>query len=336
MKKTLRVGIIGLGVGERHLAAYRKLRACSVVALCDRAKAKRAWAEKKYPKVRVSSRADELLNDKDVDLVSIASFDDDHFEQVLKALRAGKHVFVEKPLCRSRAELRAVKREWTKSRGRLELGSNLVLRAAPLYRWLKKAIAAGEFGRIYAVDGEYLYGRLEKITAGWRRRVKGYSVMLGGGIHLIDLFLWLTGDRPEKVLSTGNSICTEGTPFRYNDYVAATFRTASGLVGRITANFGCVHPHQHVLRIFGTKKTFIYDDAGPRLFSSRSPEERPLRIALSPHPKSKGDLIPEFVSAVLKGGGRRFPAQSFFDGISVAAAFDESLKSKTWEKVRYV
>src|SRR5437879_8574199 len=93
--------------------------------------------------------------------------------------------------------------------------------------------------------------------------------MQGGGVHLVDLMLWLTGQRPRSVTAVGNRICTEGTAFHYHDYVSATFTFASGLVGRITANFGCVHRHQHVLRVFGTKGTFIYDDMGPRLYNSR-------------------------------------------------------------------
>ena len=53
----------------------------------------------------------------------------------------------------------------------------------------------GVFGRIYAFEGDYLYGRMFKITNGWRRNIPDYSVMTGGGIHLIDLFLWLTGEK---------------------------------------------------------------------------------------------------------------------------------------------
>src|SRR5207249_12294415 len=84
-----------------------------------------------------------LLQDQAVDVVSIASYDDLHGPQVVAALRAGKHVFVEKPLCRSVKELLAIKRAWLASGGQ-HLISNLVLRATPLYQWLKDAIASGE------------------------------------------------------------------------------------------------------------------------------------------------------------------------------------------------
>src|SRR5262249_50292734 len=152
---------------------------------------------------------------------------------------------------------------------------NLVLRAAPLYCWLRDTIAAGELGELYAFDGDYLYGRLEKITDGWRGEVDGYSVLQGGGVHLVDLMLWLTGQRPATVNAVGNRIATRGTRFRYDDFVAATYRFESGLIGRITANFGCVHRHQHVVRVFGTKGTFIHDDRGARLHSTREPSAAP-------------------------------------------------------------
>ena len=69
--------------------------------------------------------------------------------------------------------------------------------------------------------------------------------MEGGGVHLLDLLLWITGERPTSVTAMGNRICTRGTAFRYDDYVAATLQAPSGLVSRVTANFGCVHRHHH-------------------------------------------------------------------------------------------
>ena len=74
-------------------------------------------------------------------------------------------------------------------------------------------------------------------------------MLQGGGVHLVDLMLWLTGQRPAVVAAVGAAVATRGTAYRYNDFVAATYRFESGLIGRITANFGCVHPHQHVLRV---------------------------------------------------------------------------------------
>ncbi len=295
-RPALGCAVVGLGVGEQHARAYRALEGCELRWLCDRVGSRsRALAETLGGRPTTDFR--EVLEDPGVDIVSIASFDADHGAQVLQALRAGKHVFVEKPLCTTRKELDPI-REALAGGPELRIASNLVLRAAPLYRWLRKAVEEGVLGEVYAFDGDYLYGRVHKIIEGWRSRAPDYSGLLGGGIHLVDLMLWTTGQRPESVRAVGNRIVTRGTPFGHDDFAAATFRFPSGMVGRITANLGCVHRHQHVVRVFGTEGTFLYDDQGPRLHRSRAPEELPELLDLDPLPAGKGVLIPEFVAAL--------------------------------------
>jgi predicted dehydrogenase len=330
----LQVGVIGLGVGRQHALAYAALEDCSVVALCDRNFELARTVGREVGAERVTDDYRALLTDARLDLVSIASQDDDHYEHAMAALGAGKHVFVEKPLCRSGEEAAAIKARWLD--GGRHLASNLVLRAAPLYRWLRAAIAGGELGTVYAFDGDYLYGRVHKITEGWRKDVDDYSVMQGGGIHLLDLMLWLTGERPETVASVGSRVVTQGTAFRYDDFAAATFRFPSGLIGRITANFGCVHRHHHVVRVFGTKGTFIYDDCGARLHGSRNPEAMPQRIDHAPLPGSKGDLIPAFVQSVRASGDPVAAGQHEFDVVSVCLAADRARVSGQTERVTYV
>ena len=327
--------MIGLGVGAQHVLAYASLDGCRLryVYDLDAPKMQRVLGQLRQGTAAASVEA--LLQDESVDVVSIASYDDMHGTQVAAALGAGKHVFVEKPLCRSAEELSAIKRAWLTS-GNRHLASNLVLRAAPLYRWLKDAIAGGKLGDIFGFDGDYLYGRLSKITEGWRKNVPDYSVMQGGGVHLVDLLLWLTGQRPQSVAAVGNRICTEGTAFRYNDYVSATFMFASGLIGRITANFGCVHRHQHVLRVFGTKGTFIYDDIGPRLHSSRDPDVPATKVDLDAVPASKGELIPSFIDAILKSADTREQTQHEFDVISACLWADRALATAKCVEIGYV
>lgn len=321
--RRLRVGVIGLGVGEQHALAYARDPRCELTALCDRSEERLARAGLDYPDARRTPDAAALLADPGVDVVSIASFDDDHFEQALAALRAGKHVFCEKPLCRTLDETRALADAWRAS-GDTYLRSNLVLRSAPLYRWLRDQVDAEALGTLYSFDGDYLYGRLHKITEGWRRDVADYSVMLGGGIHIVDLMLWLTGERPVAVGAAGNRIATEGTTFRYTDYVAATFEFPSGLVGRVTANFACVHPHQHVVRVFGTEATFIHDDAGARLHTTRDPGAAPLLVEAAPLPPTKAELIPEFVTAILEGEDIRSQTQHDLDVVAACVAADRA------------
>jgi len=177
---------------------------------------------------------------------------------------------------------------------------------------------------------------MEKITQGWRRDVQGYSVMQGGGIHLIDLLLWITAQLPLSVTAAGNRISSRGTAFRYDDYCAATLRFESGLVGRITANYGCVHRHHHVMRVFGTRRSFLYDDMGARMHSTRDPDMCAEAIPHSPVPGGKGELIPGFISSVLGDPSGDADTQSFFDGICVAIACDRAAASGQIETVEYL
>jgi len=332
----LGVAVVGLGVGEQHARTFLTADCCQLQWLYDLDRAKSQRLSDQFGTGAIAVSFEEILQDPNVQIVSIASFDDAHFEQVVRALEADKHVFVEKPLCRTFDELRTIKRVWLQRNQRAALSSNLILRAAPLYQWLKQKLSNGELGDIYAFDGDYLYGRIHKITEEWRKDVDDYSIMQGGGIHLVDLMLWLTGQKPASVTATGNRICTAGSSFRYHDYVSATFQFPSGLIGRITANFGCVHHHQHVMRVFGTKGTFIYDDRGPRLHTSRDPSVPATVLDLSPLPATKGDLIPGFIQAILDGGDRQAQAQKEFNTISVCVAGDQALAAAKPMEIEYI
>ncbi len=331
--ERLGVAVIGLGVGEQHVRQYSKLKDCEVKWLCDFEidKAQKLVSELGIGKVARS--LDDIFQDPETNIVSIASYDNFHFEQTVNALNSNKHVFVEKPLCCSLGELKSIKKCWQEKKN-LKLKSNLLLRSAMIYQWLKQQINSGVLGEIYAFDGDYLYGRLNKITEGWRKDLENYSVMLGGGVHLADLMIWLTEQKPTSVISSGSKICTKNTDFKYLDYVSSTFTFNSGLIGRINANFGCVHKHQHFVRVFGTKGTFIYDDKGPRLHTSRNSGVPSLNLDIPTIPFSKGDLIPFFVECVKNN--TYLDTQSDFDVTSVCLSAQKSINEQKIVEVEYV
>jgi predicted dehydrogenase len=332
---VLNAAVVGLGVGEQHARAYVQCPISKLRWVYDRDASRMHEVLTVLGEGEAAEGFAHILNDSKTDVLSIASYDDDHCGQVIAALEARKHVLVEKPMCRSLPELRAIRRAWEQG-GRPHLTANLVLRGAPLYQWLRAEIARGALGEVYAFDGDYLYGRLEKITQGWRKDVEGYSVMQGGGVHLIDLMLWLTDQRPARVTATGNRVCSAGSAFRYADYVSATFEYPSGLVGRITANFGCVHRHQHVVRVFGSRATFLYDDQGARFHTTRSPEMSPARITVDPLPPSKGILIPGFLSTIRRGESSLPALRHDFAVVSCCVAADAALVSAQGVNIDYL
>ena len=331
MRRLIQVGVIGLGVGEQHARTWARQRGVSLVGVCDRAREKARRVSRDL-KTGTFMRWSDVMNHPELDAVSIATFDQQHARQVREALLAGKHVFVEKPLCRTEKELKKIRKAWACKKPALM--ANLVLRAAPLYRSLGAMIEAGKLGKIYAMDGDYLYGRIHKITGGWRSRDKNYSVMAGGGVHLLDLILGFAKEKPATVSAAGNRICTRGSRFRRKDFVSAVFQFPSGLIVRVTANFGCVHRHQHTLRIFGTRGTVIVDDAGARWHRSRRPDARARNLRWRLLPPSKGELIPDFGGLIRSGAAaRQKAAEREFRLAACLIAADRALKTGRRQKV---
>lgn len=332
--ETLGVAVIGLGVGEQHALAFAKDPRCAVRWLIDQDQIKAIDVRSRVGVGEIAISLDAALNDPNVHIISIASFDHMHADQVLACLNSNRHVFVEKPLCRTDSELADIMATWDEA-DRPHLSSNLVLRDAELYRWLGDEIASGRMGEIYAIDGDYLYGRMYKITEGWRKDVPDYSVIEGGGIHLLDLMLTLTGERPASVMCHGNNIASKNTDFSYNDFMAATYTFPSGVIGRLTANFACMHRHHHVLRVFGTEATFIYDDAGPRIHRTRDEVGVAELLDHDPLAASKGALIPAFIDAIVTKQDSAPAAKREFDLIRALITTDKSHASHSTEKIEY-
>ncbi len=325
----IRAGIIGLGVGAQHIAGFLAHGGVEIAALCDREPEREAWARATYPAARFYRTADDLIDDPDIDIVSIASFDGDHAAQVSRALGRAKHVFVEKPLCRTEAELAAIEALWRQSGRRLS--SNLILRASPRFRDLKARIEAGDMGRIYYLEGDYDYGRLEKLTEGWRGAEPDYSPTFGGGIHLVDLILWLTGRRVVEVNALGNRIGSGGR-LGFDDLVAASLRLDDGTIAKVTSNFACMRPHFHKVSVYGTEATFENDPGPARLWRSRDPAV-PAELLATEYPGTpKGAMIPAFVDAILGRGEPMVTEAEVFATIRVCRAIDAALA--TGETVR--
>ena len=331
---TLRIGVLGLGVGEQHVEAFRAHPDCEVLAVADPDPEKLAMAEQKWPDVARHERSDAVIDDASIDVICVASPDDKHYAQIVRALRNGKHVFAEKPLCLSKEHTRTVWQLLSKS-PQLRLSSNMVLRKSPRFRDLRARIEGGEFGSVFMVDADYNYGRLWKLTEGWRGGIADYSVMLGGGVHMVDLVMWLTGSRIAEVHAFGSDISSRGSRFSGNDVVVATVKFDDGTVGKLASNFGCVEPHFHRLTVYGTRATFENARGAAKLYRSRDPSDQPEELC-TPYPAvAKGALIPGFVEAILRNGVPDVDENAVFATMAVCHAIDQSLAQGTPVRVPY-
>jgi predicted dehydrogenase len=257
-------------------------------------------------------------------VVSIATYDDAHYRQVTLALAAGKHVFVEKPICLHPHELAEI-REALDRHPHLRLSSNLILRRSPRFSQLRERIRLGQLGSPYYCEADYNYGRVNKIVDGWRGAAPFYSVVHSGAIHVIDLLMWLLDERPVAVSAFGNAIATRGTRFRFNDCVAALLKFPSGVVAKVTANFGCVFPHFHNLTIYGTAATFVHDRQGARVYTSRDPAEPTSPVDIPFDGPAKGDMLPSFVAAILDGDEPEVCESDVLDAMSVSLAIEQAV-----------
>ena len=320
---TLRAGVIGLGVGQAHAQAYHAHPHCRLAAVCDLRPDRMTAIGARIPNVRCRGSADEILSDPNIDVVSIASYDTYHYAQVMAALEHDKHVFVEKPLCLTRQEAVDIRAALDR-KPHLLLSSNLILRKSPRFAALRQRIERGEFGELFLVEGDYHYGRLHKITQGWRGAIEFYSVVFGGAIHLVDLLLWLTGARVAEVSAVGNRVAAAGSQFKFNDTVIATLRFENDLIGKVGVSYGCVRPHFHGLAVYGTQATFVNDVPHALLFESRDPQVPPQQIVDAYPAAHKGDLLAGFIDAIVDGRKPEITTDEVFASMAVCLAIEQA------------
>jgi predicted dehydrogenase len=199
----IKVGIIGTGyIGDSHIDAIRRVGAIELAAVADAnyelAKSKAAFfgVEKCYRTM------DELIADKDIQVIHNCTPNNLHLEVNEKIIRAGKHVFSEKPLAKTSAES-AKMLEILKAYPDTVAGVNFCYRMNGLIQDAKNRIAAGEIGKLYLVHGSYLQDwLLYETDYNWRIEPEyaGISRCVGDiGSHWMDLAQTMTGSKIVEV-----------------------------------------------------------------------------------------------------------------------------------------
>lgn len=314
---AVRVGVIGLGVGERHIVGYREIPGVEVVACCDIDPAHMADVAERRAVPHLHKDYRTLLADPDIDAVSICSYDDAHVEQTVAAFQAGKHVFCEKPIALDRAGLDRVIRAWSDSGRRLS--SNLILRQSPRFQAVHDMVRRGDFGDLHYMEGDYLHQILWKITEGWRGKMPFYCVTYGGGIHLIDLMRWIAGEEVVEVGAMASKKLTQGSAFAYPDTMVTLLRFASDLLAKSTTSFGPQRRQIHALNVHGTKLSFENANGPARLYRGDDPDaEEPFDV---PYPAvEKGDLLPDFIAAIREDREPKVGARDVFQVMAICLA----------------
>ena len=227
------------------------------------------------------SSAEEVLDDKDVNLIVIGTRHDLHAELARQALLRNKNVFVEKPLALNDEQLDQVLEAASHSTGRLMVGFNR--RFSPLAQQAKSLFANRDtpLSILYRVNA----GHLPKEH--WTQDpVEGGGRIIGEVCHFVDLMVFLTGALPISVFA--ESVAAKSPKIVDADSVFITMRFADGSNGAIAyLSEGDKSLPKERIEIFGAGKSFLIDD---------------FRKGKAPQDKGQGTQIKRICSAVLEGG----------------------------------
>ena len=274
MKTVINVGIIGLGgIGKMHFGVYKKNSKSKVVAVSD-INVKRLKGVQSPAGINIDNpaagnvdlkniaayeKAEDLINDPQVELVAITLPTFLHARYAIKALQAGKDVMCEKPMALNLKETDRMLEVVKKTGQKLMIGH--CIRFWPEYEMLRKIVKSGRFGKLYSAT----FGRIGSTPAwGWQNWFR--TGKLSGGaaldlhIHDTDFINWCFG-LPKEVSSAGMSKTTGAI-----DHIVTNYKYGKNV--QITAEGGwAFHP------TFKFRMSFraIFEKATVEFNSSKKP-----------------------------------------------------------------
>ncbi|RAK61392.1 gfo/Idh/MocA family oxidoreductase [Phenylobacterium hankyongense] len=233
-----RVGFLGVGwIGRHRLEAILEAGAVEVAAIADPSVEMAAEAGRLAPGAALVGTLDDLL-DSGVDGVAIASPSALHAEQAIRALAWGAAVFCQKPLGRTADEAQAVV-DAARAADRL-LCIDLSYRFTEGMRQIRELLAAGELGRVHAVDLVFHNAYGPDKPWFYDPALAGGGCVMDLGVHLVDLALWAL-DFPQvneaagKLFAGGEPLA--GRSDTVEDYAVATLELATGAVVRLACSW---------------------------------------------------------------------------------------------------
>lgn len=215
----IKVGLIGCGfMGGMHAACYKALEnlGVQVTAVADvRAQYADELAAKSGAAVYATGM--ELIEKADVDVVDVCLPTHLHVSHAVAAMRAGRDVFVEKPICISDEEMALIQKVKDETGRKVQVGQ--VIRLWTEYVWLKQTADSGKYGRILAANFKRLSALPTWASEGWLMQPElSGGVAVDMHVHDVDYVRYLMGE-PDRVQ-------------------AQAYRDEAGLIQNITALYG--------------------------------------------------------------------------------------------------
>lgn len=289
--KTWKFGIIGAGaVAEFHAKSIQHLHNARLVGVCGAGSGRAEALAKKYD-CRAFSDFHALLEDPEIEIVTIATPSGLHMEPTIEAAKRGKHVLCEKPmeirLERIDAMIAAHEKAGTK------LGGFFNYRFTETTHLLKQALAEGRFGALSFASIHVPWWRSDEYYQHkWRGTLEldGGGAMMNQAIHMVDLLQYIMG--PLESLQAYTA--TLGHDIEAEDTATAILRFRNKALGSIYGTTASFPGQPRRIEITGTRGTAILEDSNLKLwqFSVETPEDATLRLRYAPTGNAAGASDP--------------------------------------------
>jgi len=244
----INLGIIGYGYwGPNLVRNFAETCGARVASVADLDPAKLALVQRRYPGVAVTSNFRDLLNDPAIDAIVIATPVHTHFELAMAALRAGKHVWVEKPMTETSSQARQLVEEAHARQRVLHVDHTFVYTGAVAK--MAEMVRAGELGRIYYYDST-------RVNLGLFQR--DVSVISDLAVHDFSILDHLLQEHPVAVTASGTNHFP-GTP---ENLAYVTLYYESGAIAHTNVSWLAPVKVRQIL-LGGSERMIKYDDLEP-------------------------------------------------------------------------
>ncbi len=248
--RKIGIGIIGWGfMGRTHTHSFRSIPLFYPgidfmpvpAAVCSRTVSKAEEAKEQFGFAFATGDYRELLARQDVDVVSVCTPNARHEQMVIDALKAGKHVYIDKPLSTDGASARRILEAAKDAPGKAQMVFNN--RFLPATMRAKELAEEGRLGEVLTFTCRYLHsGSIDPDKPmGWKQGLEG-GVLLDLGSHALDLVTWLIG-MPKEVFCAMNTLYRQ-QPTKdggvcdavAEDHALMTLRMPNGALGTVEAS----------------------------------------------------------------------------------------------------
>ncbi|MEX0801679.1 MAG: Gfo/Idh/MocA family oxidoreductase [Dehalococcoidia bacterium] len=244
----LKVAVVGCGYwGPNLVRNFSESPATDVAMACDLDQARLAAIGERHPEIPLTTDYDAVLRDGGIDAIVVATPAGTHYPIVRKALEAGKHVWVEKPLTLDYAEAAWLANE--AARRNLALMVDHIFMYTPALRYMRDSVAKGELGRPLYLDSV----RVKRGGA----LPQDVDVVWDMGVHDIYMIDELLPGKPVSVSAVGAEHAGPGVSLAH-----VTIRMSEGAIGHFYVNW--VSPAKiRLTTLCGSERTLVFDDNLP-------------------------------------------------------------------------